>query len=108
MPFTEPKQAFDAMIEKFDTAAAQGVDAVFQWDVVGDGGGTWHIKVANGACELVEGRHESPSVAQICSPELFLSMVNLEVDGMQAFMSGQLKVTGDLMMAQKIPEIFPL
>ena len=108
MPFTEPVQAFEAMIEKFNPAAADGVDAVFQWEVVGDGGGVWHIKVADGACELVEGRHESPSVAQTCDPTLFLAMVNLEVDGMQAFMSGQLKVTGDLMLAQKIPEIFPL
>lgn len=108
MAFTEPVQAFEAMIGNFNAQAAEGVDAVFQWEVVGDGGGVWHIKVADGACELTEGRHESPSVAQICDPTLFLAMVNLEVDGMQAFMSGQLKVTGDLMLAQKIPEIFPL
>jgi putative sterol carrier protein len=108
MPFTEPVQAFNAMIENFNAPAAEGVNAVFQWDIVGDGGGVWHIKVADGAAELVEGRHESPSIAQVSSLELFLGMVNLEVDGMQAFMSGQLKVTGDLMLAQRITEIFPL
>lgn len=108
MAFTEPAQAFDAMIEKFNPPAAEGLDAVFQWEVVGDGGGIWHIKVADGACQLSEGRHESPTVSQICSTELFLGMVNMEVDGMQAFMSGQLKMTGDLMVAQKIYELFPL
>mgnify|MGYP002642394321 CR=1 FL=1 len=108
MAFTEPVQAFEAMIEKFDVQAAEGLDSVFQWEIVGDGGGVWHIKVADGNAELSEGRHDSPTVSQICSTELFLSMVNLEVDGMQAFMSGQLKLTGDMMAAQKIMAVFPL
>jgi putative sterol carrier protein len=34
-------------------------------------------------------------------------MVNGELNGMQAFMSGQLKVSGDIMLAQRIPELFP-
>ena len=108
MPFTEPVQAFDAMIENFNPQAAEGLDAVFQWEVVGDGGGVWHIVVGDGSASLVEGRHESPTVSQICSDELFLGMVNMEIDGMQAFMSGKLKLTGDMMTAQKIYEIFPL
>lgn len=108
MAFTQPTQAFDAMIENFNPQAAEGLDAVFQWEVVGDGGGVWHITVTDGACQLFEGRHASPTVSQICSTELFLGMVNMEIDGMQAFMSGQLKMTGDLMVAQKIYDIFPL
>jgi putative sterol carrier protein len=108
MSFTEPIKAFEAMIEKFDVQAAEGLDAVFQWEIVGDGGGVWHITVADGAAQLLEGRHDAPTVSQISSTDLFLSMVNLEVDGMQAFMSGQLKVTGDMMAAQKIMAVFPL
>lgn len=108
MAFTEPVQAFEAMIENFDAQAAEGLDAVFQWEIVGDGGGVWHIQVADGKAALSEGRHDAPTVSQICSTELFLSMVNLEVDGMQAFMSGQLKLTGDMMAAQKIMAVFPL
>lgn len=108
MAFTEPIQAFEAMIKNFNVQAAEGLSAVFQWEVVGDGGGVWHITVADGTAELFAQRHDSPTVSQICSTELFLSLVNLEVDGMQAFMSGQLKLTGDMMAAQKIMEVFPL
>jgi putative sterol carrier protein len=108
MAFTQPVQAVEAMIEKFNPQAAEGMNAVFQWEVVGDGGGIWHIKVADGAAQLFEGRFESPTVSQICSTDLFLAMVNMEVDGMQAFMSGQLKLTGDMMVAQKIYDLFPL
>ncbi len=108
MAFTEPTQAFDAMIENFNPQAAEDLEAVFQWEVVGDGGGTWHIKVADGKAELFEGANDAPTVSQICSTDLFLGMVNMEIDGMQAFMSGQLKMTGDLMVAQKIYDLFPL
>jgi putative sterol carrier protein len=33
-------------------------------------------------------------------------MVNKELNPMQAFMSGQLSVSGDIMLAQRIPELF--
>ena len=108
MPYTEPIQAFKDMVKNFNSEAAQGLDAVFQWEVLGDNGGVWHIKVAEGACELVNDRHPSPTVAQTCGTDLFLSMVNYEIDGMQAFMSGKLKMTGDMDVAQKIYDLFPL
>jgi putative sterol carrier protein len=38
----------------------------------------------------------------------WLALVNQEMSGMQAFMGGKLKATGDIMLAQKIPAIFPL
>jgi putative sterol carrier protein len=108
MAFTKAQDAFDAMIENFDPAAAQGLEAVFQWEVLGEGGGKWHIVVQNGRAELHDGKHVSPNVSQMSNIDLFLGMVNFEVNPMQAFMSGKLKVTGDMMMAQKILEIFPL
>jgi putative sterol carrier protein len=108
MPYTEPIQAFEDMVKNFKPEAAQGLTAVFQWDVLGKGGGVWHIKVADGACELVNARHPAPTVAQTCGRDLFLGMVNYEVDGMQAFMSGRLKMNGDMNVAQKIYELFPL
>jgi putative sterol carrier protein len=33
-------------------------------------------------------------------------MVNKELNPMQAFMGGQLRVSGDIMLAQRIPELF--
>jgi len=108
MPYTEPIQALEDMLAKFNPSAAEGLTAVFQWDVLGDSGGVWHIKVADGHAELINERHPSPTVSQTCGADLFLSMVNYEIDGMQAFMSGKLKMSGDMDVAQKIYELFPL
>ncbi|MFH1138020.1 MAG: SCP2 sterol-binding domain-containing protein [Pseudomonadota bacterium] len=108
MAFTNPQDAFDAMIEKFNPQAAEGIDAAFQRTLIGDRGGTWHINVQNGRAALANDKHPAPKVAQTSSVDLFLSMVNFEINGMQAFMSGKLKMTGDMMLAQKIYDIFPL
>jgi putative sterol carrier protein len=40
------------------------------------------------------------------SKETWLGIVNRELGGLQAFMSGKLDVSGDIMLAQKIPDLF--
>jgi len=108
MPYTKPIEAMEDMLAIFNADAAGDLEAVFQWDVLGENGGVWHIKVADGKAELVNERHPSPTVSQTCGTDLFLAMVNYEIDGMQAFMSGKLKMTGDMNVAQRIYEVFPL
>ncbi|MDZ7698680.1 MAG: SCP2 sterol-binding domain-containing protein [Deltaproteobacteria bacterium] len=108
MAFTDVKEVFNKMPEVFNPNAAQGVNAVFQFEITGDGGGSWNVAIKDGACEVNEGTHDSPSVTLTMSSETWLGMVNKEVNGMQAFMSGQLKATGDIMLAQRIEQLFPL
>jgi acyl dehydratase len=108
MALTGVKEVFDKMPEVFNANAAQGLDAVFQYEITGDGGGNWSIIVKDGACQVDEGVHESPTVTLTMSAETWLGIVNKQTNGMQAFMSGQLKATGDIMLAQRIEQLFPL
>lgn len=108
MAFTDVKAVFDKMPEVFDANAAQGLNAVFQFDITGENGGNWSVIVKDGACEVKEGTHDAPAVTLTMSGETWLSMVNKQVNGMQAFMSGQLKAAGDIMLAQRIEQLFPL
>lgn len=108
MAFTDAKEVFDKMPEVFNPGAAQGLDAVFQYDITGDGGGSWSVIVKDGVCQIREGTHNSPSVTLTMSVETWLGIVNRETNGMQAFMSGQLKASGDIMLAQRIEQLFPL
>jgi putative sterol carrier protein len=108
MAITSVKDIFDKMPGVFDADAAQGLNAVFQFEITGDGGGNWTIIVKDGACEIAEGSHDEPTVTLTMSAETWLGMINKEVNGMQAFMGGQLKATGDIMLAQRIEQLFPL
>ncbi len=108
MALTNVKEIFTKMPEVFNPSAAQGLDAVFQFEITGDDGGNWSIIIKEGTCEIQEGTHDSPTVTLTMAGETWLGMVNKETNGMQAFMSGQLKASGDIMLAQRIEQLFPL
>jgi putative sterol carrier protein len=108
MALTNVKEIFTKMPEVFSPSAAQGLDAVFQFEITGDDGGNWSVIIKDGTCQVQEGTHESPSVTLTMSAETWLGMVNKEINGIQAFMNGQLKASGDIMLAQRIEQLFPL
>ena len=108
MAFSSVNEIFSKMSEAFDASAAQGLDAIFQFEITGDGGGNWNLVIKDGACQINEGTHESPTVTLTMAAETWIGMVNKEINGMQAFMSGQLKATGDIMLAQRIEQLFPV
>ena len=108
MAYTQVNDVFAKMPDAFNAAAAQGLDAVFQFEITGEGGGNWNVVVKDGACQVNEGSHEAPTVTLNMSGETWVGMVNKEVNGMQAFMTGQLKATGDIMLAQRIEQLFQL
>jgi len=108
MAFTEVKEIFGKMPQVFDADAAQGLDTVFQYEITGNNSGNWNVVVKDGTCQVSEGVHASPSVTLTMSGDTWLGIVNKETNGMQAFMSGDLKATGDIMLAQRIEQLFPL
>ena len=108
MAMTDVKEVFARMPEAFNPDAAQGLDVVFQYVITGDNGGNWHVIIKDGACQVLEGNHDSPSVTLTMSAETWLGLVNKELNGMQAFMAGQLRATGDIMLAQRVEQLFPL
>jgi len=106
MPLTDVRDVFSMMPEAFNAAAAQGLNAIFQLDITGEGGGTWNVVIKDGTCQINEGTHESPNVTLTMSAETWLGIVNRELNGMQAFITGKLKASGDIMLAQRIEQLF--
>ena len=107
MTITNVKEVFTTMSKIFNPDAAQGLDGVFQFCITGEGGGSWNVGVKDGVCQIQEGTHKAPSVTLTMSCEAWLSIVNRERNAIQAFMGGQLKISGDIMLAQRIPKLFP-
>jgi putative sterol carrier protein len=106
MPFANVKGVFSMMPEVFNATAAQGLNAIFQPDITGERGGTWNVVIRDGACQINESIHESPNVTLTMSAETWLGIVNRELDGMQAFLSGKLMASGNIMLAQRIAQLF--
>jgi putative sterol carrier protein len=101
------KEYFETLSQRFQPEAAKSIQAVFQFELAGDGGGTYHVTVDHGTMSVAEGVHPSPTAILKMNGEDYVKMVNGQINGAMAFMKGQLKVTGNVLLAQKMQAIFP-
>ncbi|MGD9318919.1 MAG: hydroxysteroid dehydrogenase-like protein 2, partial [Desulfobacteraceae bacterium] len=100
------KTIFGRLPEAFQADKAAGVDVVFQFKISGPDGGEWYATVKDGACEVNEGLHESPTTTIIMADKDFVGLIEGTVNAMQAYTSGKLKIEGDLMKSQLIEKLF--
>lgn len=108
MAMESVSEVFKAMPEKFDPAAAQGFDMVFQFHITGEQAGDWNVTIQDGTCTVAEGVHDSPGCTMTMADQDWLAMVSGQLNGAAAFMSGKLKIEGDIMAAQRLGSLFKL
>ncbi len=100
------KETFDAMPARFKPDRAQGVKATIQYDITGQGGGTYHVDIGDGNCAMKEGPAASPNLTLTMVAQDWLDMVSGKLNGQMAFMSGKLKIKGDMGLAMKLAGMF--
>jgi putative sterol carrier protein len=83
----------------------KGMNAVYQFDLTGDGGAERWVKLAEGAGDMGEGQAENPNITITMAVGDFYDLVDGKLDGTMAFMSGKLKVKGDMGLAMKLQQI---
>ncbi|MBT8370464.1 MAG: SDR family NAD(P)-dependent oxidoreductase, partial [Deltaproteobacteria bacterium] len=104
--FGSVAEIFDAMPEAFAADAAAGVDVVFQYRIGGAGGGDWCSAIKDNSCRVEAGLHEKPTCTLEMDAADFLDMMNGKLAAMQAYSSGKLKISGDIMKSQLIEKLF--
>jgi len=91
---------FEQMEEHFDADGAKGTDAIVDWKIFDrpDGGyDHWRIEIAD----------ERPArVTFRIKPVDFLKLVTGNASGPQMFITGKLKIEGDLMFAARVQGFF--
>ena len=100
------KETFEAMPGRFRADRAQGVKAVIQYDITGEGGGTYHVEIADGQCTLKEGVAAAPNLTLTMAAPDWVDMVSGKLNGQMAFMSGKLKHKGDMGLLMKLAGMF--
>ena len=82
-----------------------GLNASYQFDLSGDGGGTFHATFQNGTYDIGEGAAANPGCTIIMSAADFKAMVSGTLNATSAFMSGRLKLKGDMGLAMKLQTV---
>ena len=100
------KETFELMAGRFKPEKAAGVNAVIQYEITGEGGGTWAATIKDGTCAVAAGAAASPTLTLTMSGQDWLDMLGGKLSGQMAFMSGKLKLKGDMGLAMKIGAMF--
>jgi NAD(P)-dependent dehydrogenase (short-subunit alcohol dehydrogenase family)/acyl dehydratase/putative sterol carrier protein len=100
------KDIFERIPEAFQAEKAVGVDVVFQFEISGPGGGSWHVTVKDQRCEVKGGAHDRPTTTIKMGDEDFVKLIKGELNAMKAYTGGKLKIGGDLMKSQLIEKLF--
>ncbi len=102
----EIAQIFPTMCERFLPDKAQGVDGYIQFDLTGDSGGLYWLNVTGGTCTWGEGQAENPKMTLRAVAEDYMSVISGSTNAMTAFMSGKIKIQGDMGLAMKMQTMF--
>jgi putative sterol carrier protein len=93
---------FPAMVAKFDPRKAEGLNASIQFDLSGDNGGSYWVRIADGKMETGTGKADDAKMTLKSSADDFANMMAGKLNPMQAFMTGKIKIQGDTGLAMKL------
>ena len=98
---------FATMQSMFRPERAEGQDGVVQWEV-DDGGSThvYHVTTGAGTCQASAGPADAPKATLSFTLPNFVRFMAGEMNGIQAFMAGKVRISGDVMYAQRMESFF--
>jgi putative sterol carrier protein len=109
MTYQTATDLFNDLETRFESSAAETLEAIFQFhitDISGDQPADWMVKVDNGHCHVEAGKSDDPTVTLTISEPVWLELGRGEKGALSAFMSGQIKAGGNVMLAQKLGPVF--
>ncbi len=101
------REVFGRMPEAFIAEKAQGTDAVMQYDIATDDGvKQWTVTIEDGTCTTSEGPAADPRLTLQLGIVDFVRLIFGQAEGTQLFMTGKLKLKGDMMFAMQMQTFF--
>jgi len=100
-----PAEFFSGLASSVDKEKIKGMNATYQWDITGDNGGKWNAKIADGDIEVNEGEAADPNLTITVSDENWMSIIDGSLNPQMAFMTGKLKIQGDMSLAMKLQSL---
>jgi putative sterol carrier protein len=98
-----PREFFETLESRIDPAKAAGMTASYRFEI--DGAGTWTVDVDDGKVSVSENGADADCTITTSS-ETFMKIARGEQNPTAAYMSGKLKVKGDMGQAMKLQKLF--
>ena len=100
---TGVKEFFDGLESRADASKTAGMTNSYLFDI--DGAGKWTVKVEDGKVDVTAGGGEADTTITT-SEETMMAVINGEQNPTTAYMTGKLKIKGDMGAAMKLQKLF--
>ena len=97
------REFFESLPGKVDPGRIAGVDASYLFEVAGEG--RWLVEVRDGSVAVTENPTAGADVAFSLSGETFTKLVAGRQNPMVAYMTGKLKISGDIAVAMHLRDL---
>ncbi len=97
------QEFFSDLPSKVDPAKTAGMNNSYVFDV--EGAGQWTVRVADGAVSVEDGAGDADCTIS-ASEETLLKISRGEANPTTAYMTGKLKIAGDMGAALKLQKLF--
>ena len=100
---TSAQEFFNTLESRIDESKTAGMTNSYLFDI--EGAGRWKVEVDDGKVTVTRGGDDADAVITT-SEETFTKIANGEQNPTSAYMTGKLKVKGDMGAAMKLQKLF--
>ena len=97
------REFFETLESRVDPSKTAGMTNSYLFDI--DGAGQWKVDVDDGKVKVTEGAGEADTTLS-ASEETFEKIASGEQNATAAYMTGKLKIKGDMGAAMKLQKLF--
>jgi putative sterol carrier protein len=97
------REFFEGLESRVDSSKTAGMTNSYVFDI--DGAGTWKVDVQDGNVSVSEGGGDADATIS-ASEETFDQIASGDLNATTAYMTGKLKIKGDMGAAMKLQKLF--
>jgi putative sterol carrier protein len=97
------REFFEGLSGRVDETKTAGMNNSYVFDI--EGAGSWTVKVNDGSVSVGEGVEDADCTIST-SEETFMKLVRGEQNPTTAYMTGKIKIKGDMGAAMKLQKLF--
>ena len=101
---TSAREFFESLATRVDESKTAGMNNSYLFDIEGEG--QWHVEVRDGAIQVTDVADGDADATITTSAETFEKIVAGEQNPTTAYMTGKLKIKGDMGAAMKLQKLF--
>jgi putative sterol carrier protein len=87
---------------------AAGIDATIQLKLTGAQSGEYYLTIKDSQCTVNQGMANSARLTASADSGDLMKIFSGQMDGMQAYMQGKIRIAGDMSLALKLLQLFKM